>query len=180
VKRTRQTLMKLKRTRQTNEIIISVKQTSPCVCVRSFSDHPGRNDVVSGRSQAATPNSLSLRVKPRRNHQASEEDHTHTRFERRDAVSTTHFTPGSLEVVSVYLPPCELLEGGATTPGHQITGAQWRQSVTSQPENYLGVQQVPGQGVFHAYRDGSWIPTAVDGEVVHPLWGLTKTGKARK
>lgn len=32
--------MELKRTRQTNRIILSVKQTSPCVCVRLFSDHP--------------------------------------------------------------------------------------------------------------------------------------------
>jgi hypothetical protein len=36
---------------------------------------------------------------------------------------------------------------------------------------YLGVQQVPGQGTFHTYRDGSWFPAEVDGEVVHPVWG---------
>jgi hypothetical protein len=121
------------------------------------SDHR-RNDVLSGGSQVATPNPLSLRAPPRRDHQASEGNHTHTRFERRDAVSTTRFTPGNLEVVSVSLPACELFKGGATTPGHQITEAQLRQSVTSQPENYIGVQQVPGQGVFHTYCDGSWIP----------------------
>jgi hypothetical protein len=33
--------MKFKRTRQTNRKNLSVKETSPCVCVRLFSDHPG-------------------------------------------------------------------------------------------------------------------------------------------
>lgn len=31
--------MEIKRARQTNKVILSVKQTSLCVCVRLFSDH---------------------------------------------------------------------------------------------------------------------------------------------
>ena len=71
MKRTRQTIMELKRTRQTNRIILSVKQTSPCVCVRLFSDHPVIEDVcikvadrVAGSLQAKTWNvgKCSLRL----------------------------------------------------------------------------------------------------------------------
>jgi hypothetical protein len=85
-----------------------------------------------------------------------------------------------MEIALAYLPACEPFEGGAITPDHHITKTELGHSATSQLENYLGVQQVPGQGVFHTYRDGSWIPAEVDGEVVHPIWGLTKAGKARK
>jgi len=95
-------------------------------------------------------------------------------------VSTTRFALESMEVALVYLPARELFDGDAITPDHRITETQFGQSATSQLENYLGVQQVPEQGVFHTYRDGSRIPAEVDGEVVHPVWGLTKAGKARK
>jgi hypothetical protein len=139
-----------------------------------------RNHILSSRSQVALSSPPPLQAPPRQYYQASREDYTHTHFEEPDAVSTTRFAAQSMGLAPVYLPACEPLEGGAVTPDYQITKTQFEDSATSQLENYLRVQRVPGQGVFHTYRDGSWIPAEVDGEVVHPVWGLTKAGKARK
>jgi hypothetical protein len=138
------------------------------------------NHVLSSGSQTALSSPPLLQAPPHQYCQASKEDYTHTHFEEPDAASTTCFVPQSMEVAPVYLPAREPFEGGAITPDHHITETRFGQSATSQLENYLGVQQVPGQGVFHTYRDGSWIPAGVDGEVDHPVWGLTKAGKARK
>ncbi|KAK4501369.1 hypothetical protein PRZ48_007177 [Zasmidium cellare] len=46
--------------------------------------------------------------------------------------------------------------------------------------NYMGVQDIPGEGSFHMYEGGYRIPTHVDGETVNPAWGLTKANKPRK
>lgn len=45
---------------------------------------------------------------------------------------------------------------------------------------YLGIKDLPGEGVFHLYEGGFRIPTQVDGEQVNPAWGLTKANKPRK
>lgn len=35
-------------------------------------------------------------------------------------------------------------------------------------------------GECYVYEDGNTCPKMIDGEVVNPLWGVTKSGKARK
>jgi hypothetical protein len=142
-------------------------------------DHPP-NHILSSRSQVALSSPPPLQAPPRQYYQASKEDYIHTYFEEPDAVSTTRFAPQSMEVAPVYLPAREPFEGGTIIPDHHTKETQFGHSATPPFENYLGVQQVPGQGVFHTYRDDSWVPTEVDDEVVHPVWGLTKAGKARE
>lgn len=44
----------------------------------------------------------------------------------------------------------------------------------------IGQQHFPGRGLCYVYRDGATCPTVIDGEIVNPLWGTTKAGKARK
>ncbi|GAM84028.1 hypothetical protein ANO11243_020190 [Dothideomycetidae sp. 11243] len=53
------------------------------------------------------------------------------------------------------------------------------QSATTVTE-CIGQQHFPGRGLCYVYRDGATCPTVIDGEVVNPLWGTTKAGKARK
>lgn len=47
-------------------------------------------------------------------------------------------------------------------------------------KQYLGIQELAGEGQFHVYEGGFRIPTHVDGETVNPAWGLTKANKPRK
>lgn len=44
----------------------------------------------------------------------------------------------------------------------------------------VGQRQIPGKGLCYVYKDGNTCPTVIDGEVVNPMWGTTKAGKARK
>jgi len=44
----------------------------------------------------------------------------------------------------------------------------------------VGQRQIPGRGLCYVYSDGAICPTLIDGEVVNPVWGTTKAGKARK
>lgn len=44
----------------------------------------------------------------------------------------------------------------------------------------VGQREIPGKGLCFVYKDGGTCPTVIDGEVVNPMWGTTKAGKARK
>lgn len=44
----------------------------------------------------------------------------------------------------------------------------------------VGQRQIAGRGLCYIYKDGSVVPTVIDGEAVNPVWGTTKAGKARK
>ncbi|KAF2220607.1 hypothetical protein BDZ85DRAFT_28902 [Elsinoe ampelina] len=44
----------------------------------------------------------------------------------------------------------------------------------------VGQQHFPGRGLCYVFSNGDSCPTVIDGEVVNPLWGTTKAGKARK
>jgi len=44
----------------------------------------------------------------------------------------------------------------------------------------VGQRTIPGKGLCYVYQDGNTCPTVIDGEVVNPMWGTTKAGKARK
>jgi len=44
----------------------------------------------------------------------------------------------------------------------------------------VGQRTIPGKGLCYVYKDGNTCPTVIDGEVVNPMWGTTKAGKARK
>ncbi|KAI4851804.1 hypothetical protein E4T44_01909 [Aureobasidium sp. EXF-8845] len=45
---------------------------------------------------------------------------------------------------------------------------------------YVGQRHIKGEGRCFVFEDGSTCPTMIDGELVNPLWGTTKAGKARK
>jgi len=44
----------------------------------------------------------------------------------------------------------------------------------------VGQREIPGKGLCFVYKDGGTCPTMIDGELVNPMWGTTKAGKARK
>ncbi|PNS21088.1 hypothetical protein CAC42_3426 [Sphaceloma murrayae] len=44
----------------------------------------------------------------------------------------------------------------------------------------IGQQHFPGRGLCYVYSNGDTCPVVIDGEMVNPMWGTTKAGKARK
>jgi len=62
MERTKQTILKFARTRQTNEISLSVKQTDLCVRIRLFSDHPGTG--IADALRSLEPVRLPARRRP--------------------------------------------------------------------------------------------------------------------
>lgn len=67
---------------------------------------------------------------------------------------------------------------GSTTD--RPTNSPFPPSGPESSKQYLGIQELAGEGQFHVYEGGYRIPTHVDGESVNPAWGLTKANKPRK
>lgn len=53
-------------------------------------------------------------------------------------------------------------------------------TLSERPPKLMGRVEVPGEGSFYVYEDGTRLPTTVDNEPVNPEWGLTKANKPRK
>ena len=53
-------------------------------------------------------------------------------------------------------------------------------SISTTAAECVGQRQIPGKGLCYVYNDGNTCPTIIDGEMVNPMWGTTKAGKARK
>ncbi|WPH03874.1 Hypothetical protein R9X50_00675700 [Acrodontium crateriforme] len=53
-------------------------------------------------------------------------------------------------------------------------------TLSDRPPKLMGRVEVPGEGAYFVYEDGTRLPTSVDNEPVNPEWGLTKANKPRK
>ena len=76
--------------------------------------------------------------------------------------------------------PDEILYRNQLGAHDPTSGPPYTPTAADNRGNYLGVQDVPGEGSYYVYEGGHRIPTHVDGEQVNPQWGLTKANKPRK
>lgn len=68
-----------------------------------------------------------------------------------------------------------------TREDHRRDSARSSSTAQSSANNdCIGQQLFPGRGLCYVFSDGATCPTVIDGELVNPLWGTTKAGKARK
>jgi len=113
----------------------------------------------------------------------------------------THFTmqaPSSARNLSQYPPPAQGQQMPSTTDtrtamipypalsSEALSSERRRDSArpaltfTAGTADCVGQRQIAGKGFCYVYKDGNTCPTVIDGELVNPLWGTTKAGKARK
>ncbi|KAF4555147.1 Fungal specific transcription factor domain-containing protein 75 [Elsinoe fawcettii] len=107
-------------------------------------------------------------------------------------INSNHTVPPNLHPPQVYPPPGPRLSipsdyRGAIAAFHGESIDEQRRDSARSNSTYstsniecVGQQHFPGRGLCYVFSNGDSCPTVIDGEVVNPLWGTTKAGKARK
>lgn len=78
---------------------------------------------------------------------------------------------------SIHRPSIGFSDSGTADPRRDSVRSN---SFAAGASECVGQRQIPGKGLCYVYNDGNTCPTVIDGEVVNPMWGTTKAGKARK